>query len=369
MASSNRILIDYRPALFGRAGIARYVRELTRALAESAHGFDLRLFGAAWRRAPWPADALLPRWAPRLPGRLLPFLNALGLGADMLGGGAELFHYTDVVFPPVRRARRLITIHDLLFESAEPFHGSDFRRIVARRVARELARADHVIAVSAATGQDVVARHGIAASQVTVVPLGCDHVDRLLARAELPRGFASTPPFILFAGTLEPRKNVARLLTAFDRIASQVPHRLVIAGGSGWMMEALPRLVHACSSHQRIILLGHVADSELVALYREAQLFVYPSLAEGFGLPVAEALRLGVPVVTAAHTPMAAMFAAAVALADPRDVDSLAQAMLSLVQDRGRCTRLREAGLALTRNLTWSETARRTLAVYRALLE
>jgi glycosyltransferase involved in cell wall biosynthesis len=361
-----KVAIDYRPALFARTGVGRYVRELTRALSLIDIRADIRLFGAAWRRAlPGTAPAPFPLTAPRIPGRLLPGLALLGQGADTLCGGADVFHYTDVVFPVVAQARRLLTIHDLVFESEQPYHDAAFRRTISRRVRRALERADHVIAVSERTKQSLLARHRLAAEQVTVIPLGCDHLDHVSPAADRGR---ETAPYFLCVGTLEPRKNLMRVLRAFELVAAGgCPHRLVIAGGRGWMMHEFDDAIRASPQRARVELRGAVTDAELVALYRGAELLVYPSLQEGFGLPVAEALRLGVPVITSAETPMADLFHDATLVVSPVEIEEIAQAMRRCVLDPSLRARLVAAGSAATRELTWAHAALRTAAIYEEI--
>jgi glycosyltransferase involved in cell wall biosynthesis len=362
-----KVAIDYRPALFSHTGIARYVRELVRALASCGATADVHLFGAAWRRArtdlgPPP----FPLTAPRIPGRLLPWLARLGCGADTLCGGAQIFHYTDVVFPEVRRARRLLTVHDLLFESLDRYHDEAFRRSISRRVRRALERADHVIAVSERTRRELMERHGLEPDRVTVVPLGCDHLDQVTPA--LVRRGDEARPYFLCVGTLEPRKNLTRVLRAFEIAAARgLPHRLVIAGGRGWMMRGFDDALGASPQRARVELLGAVSDGELVALYRGAEVLVYPSLQEGFGLPVAEALRLGVPVITSTETPMADLFGDAALVVCPRDVEAIADAMQRCALDATLRARLVSAGVAATRSLTWEHTATRTVEIYEQL--
>ena len=201
------------------------------------------------------------------------------------------------------------------------------QRYLGEGVPRSVARATHVIAVSECTKADLVEAYGTPPEKISVIYAGVQphfepvhDAERLQAVRRRCR--LGQEPFILTVGTLQPRKNHLRLVQAFARLESG--HRLVISGGPGWDYEAVPAEVVRLGLEKRVVFPGFVADEDLPALYSAADLFVYPSLYEGFGLPVLEAMACGTPVVAADDSALPEVVGEAGLLADPLDVDALA---------------------------------------------
>jgi glycosyltransferase involved in cell wall biosynthesis len=175
-------------------------------------------------------------------------------------------------------------------------------------------------------------------------------------------------PYVLFVGTLEPRKNLVRLVRAYRRLAADgLPHALVLAGPFGWKGDQLRRELGAPGAG-RIVLTGKVSAVVLDALYREAAAFVYSSLYEGFGMPVLEAMGRGVPVVTSTASSLPEAAGDAAIMVDPRSVEDLAEAIARVLTDEAEARRLAAAGRARAAGFTWERTARETAVVYRKVL-
>jgi glycosyltransferase involved in cell wall biosynthesis len=228
--------------------------------------------------------------------------------------------------------------------------------------------ADAVIAVSRHTAEDLARRSRVSRSKVHVVPLAASlpeqngDPDETLARLKVPA------PFVLFVGTLEPRKNVVRLIRAYRRLVARgAPHTLVLAGPMGWRHQALMREL-ALEAPGEIVLTGETTPGDLDALYRAASVFVYPSLYEGFGLPVLEAMARGTPSVVSIASSLPEVAGEAAVPVDPRSVAGLAEAMERVINDRDLAARLSAAGRARAATFSWDETARRTLEVYKSVL-
>jgi glycosyltransferase involved in cell wall biosynthesis len=261
---------------------------------------------------------------------------------------ADLLHAPNVWLPLLRPCPGVVTIHDLAFEDPVPgdfgrVTGAKFR-LLAPRAARS---ADAVICVSRFTADDVVARYGVDPARVHVVPNG----------PALPLGDAPVPagePYLLAVGDLRPKKNLDRLVAAWAAGAGG-GRRLVLAG-AGRRDPSWPAGVEVT---------GYVDDATLDALLRGADLLVHPSLYEGFGLVVAEAMARGVPVACADATALPETAAGAAVLFDPRDVDALGAAIDEALARAGE---LHVRGLARARELTWERAARATAEVYRAVL-
>jgi glycosyltransferase involved in cell wall biosynthesis len=175
-----------------------------------------------------------------------------------------------------------------------------------------------------------------------------------------------TEPYILFVGTLEPRKNLARLVTAFERAvrASDLPHHLVLAGNRGWKNEALDQAIDASPCRERIHRVGYVSDADLPCWYAGAALVAYPSLEEGFGLPPLEAMACGAPVVTSNCSAIPEVVGEAALTVDPLDVEALASAMGRVLTEPALAEALRALGRIRAKQFSWEEVARRYRTVY-----
>src|SRR5262245_40254994 len=298
-----RVGIDYRPALVNREGIGRYVRELVRGMLELEFGGNLGLFGYTLAGSRFSRDELGLAGARaelvrlRWPSRALPWLPArTKKGVDDLVGGCQVYHHTQYARLAVRTALEVATIHDCLYlKDADYVDARSAERMGA--AARELAaRAKRILVPSEFVGAEVVLHFGGWPSQVTVTPLGCDHV----ARALPPGGFPpAKEPYVLTVARVDNRKNHVRMLAAFERLVQEgLPHRWVVAGPRGHGVEHFERALARSPAARRVEWRRDVSEAELPRLYAQADLFLFASLGEGFGLPPLEAMVAGTPVVT-----------------------------------------------------------------------
>jgi glycosyltransferase involved in cell wall biosynthesis len=347
-----RVGMDFRPAMAPTTGIGRYVRGLAGALAEA--GVDVRLYAVFLRgnrrekRGPPPGTKLVA-W--RFPARVM---NALGrhgiLPADRALGGCDLFHHTDYVLAEVTRGLpQVMTVHDLAFLKDPSFHLPAAARTLEAIVRRAAGRCAAFLVPSEATARDC--RELLGVERIFVTPLGVD--EDFFA---LPPG-APSRPYLLAVGTLEPRKNFARLIRAHAR--SGVDLDLLIAGRRGWLHGDV---LEAARGSPRVRLLGHVPEPELRALLMGATAFLYPSLLEGFGLPVLEAMAAGRPVLTSDREPMRGVAGAAAVLVDPEDEDAIADGIRRVVEAPPR------GGPERARAYTWRACAEATRRAYEAVL-
>jgi len=188
--------------------------------------------------------------------------------------------------------------------------------------------------------------------------------------AAVQASYALAPGYLLFVGTLQPRKNVARIVEAFGRLPAQISagRELVIAGKAGWRADDLVATLRSAAGAGRVRWLDYVDANDMHALYQGAAGFVFPSLYEGFGLPVLEAFASGIPVITSTTTSLPEVAGDAALLVEPTDVDAIAEAMASILEDSVLASRLRTAGLARARTFTWARCASKTVSVLRSLL-
>lgn len=353
--SAIRVGLDYRPALLLRSGIPRAVRELARALARRSD-VDTRLFGhclASPRETFVPDGARLHRT--RIPGRSLGMLAALGLDAARLCGNVDVFHWTDYVFPPVRRRPVVMTLHDCAFARSPDFHGPSTRDLLAR-TKRALAQAQRIVCPTRATGDDAVTLLGAAEDRVRVVPFGVDH-----GVPPGPRPPLGGEPYVLMLGTVEPRKNHLRALDAWRRLGVDRP-QLVVIGRPGWECAEIARALDDAAD-EGVVWRRQASEGELATWLAHATALFYPSLLEGFGFPPLEALRSGVPVCSGNDPALREVLGDAARFCDARDEASMADALAATLSD-GNDPSLRAARQAHAARYRWADAAAGYAQVY-----
>lgn len=342
-------------------GIGTYARGLLKGIAELDDGDrpEVELLASRPPGGPHRADPLaelgIPVRSSALPGVVL--TRAWDHGLLRAPFDPDVVHAISLSTLETRHAPLVVTVHDLLWRTLPDAYPSRGRRWHEAALRRALARADHLVVPSEAVALELVAE-GASTDAVTVIPMGSDHLpppDHTAAAARLARlGVAG--PILLSVGTLEPRKNQARLLRAYSEIRGLLPEgcSLVLVGPEGWGDRITPP--------QGVVLAGTVPAAELAALYSRALLLAYVPLVEGFGLPPVEAMALGAPVVA---SPMPSTEGAAFEV-EPGDVDSIAQGILRVAVEVELRADLIRRGKARTSGLTWSSIARRHLTVWRA---
>lgn len=350
---SLRIGLDVTPELFAATGVARYSRELGRALAEREDCEVVRFAVGRRTHAPSSPTRHLP-----LPLRIVHAAwRAGGLPrAEQLAGPVDVVHSLDLIAPPTRRPL-VLTIHDLAALARPELHDRRTVALQRRRIA-QLARAQAIVAVSRATA-DALAARGIARSRLHVAPLGLSPLP--------PPAPAPVPadPFVLTVGTLEPRKAHDQILRAFAA-AGTGGARLVFAGPTAGRADALRGLAGTLGIADRLSILGPVDDAVLAGLYAQACVLCTASLDEGFGLPVLEAMAAGLPVV-ASDLPVARELAGEAAVRfPPGDVTALSRALARVLADAGLRDALAARGRERARDYTWQATAEATMRAYAA---
>jgi len=342
-------------------GIATSTVELLRALVGRG---DLDLVGVAARHRDPPSDAFRPPVPVRqhsLPRRAL-YESWQWLRRPVVEratGPVDVVHDMGYVVPP-SRAPLVATVHDLLFLTY-PEHYTWHSRLVLLR-GLELARrhARLVICPSTAT-MEACRAAGIGSDRLRLVPWGVRVRPSDASESEdIRRRYGIERPYVLFCGTREPRKNLRRVLEAFERI-DRFELELVLAGPVGWKEDLTD---HIASLEGRVRPVGFVPPDDLGALYAGAQVVVYPSLAEGFGLPVLEAMAHGAPVVTSAGSATEEVAGRAALLVDPLDTDAIASAMERILGDRALAASLGAAARARAATFTWDRTADLVTSVY-----
>lgn len=354
MTSDLRVAVDCRLMFYRRAGIAHYTRRLIQALAaldaSSMHLsalLDRRDADVAWV----PSNVALVRTLTPAHHKL----EATTLPIELARLQIDVLHSPDFI-TCAGRFRKVITIHDLYFMEHPEAMGADGARYYGR-VGWSAAQADRIIAVSDFTRRDIARLLPPAADRTTVIHEAPD--DALSAESR-----SDNSAFILFVGTLEPRKNVSALLRALARLPEDLS--LVVAGADGWGEAEPGRLAAELGVRERVSLAGRVSDAELDALYRGARAFAMPSLSEGFGLPVLEAMARGTPVVCADAGALPEVAGDAALLHAPSDDAALAAHVLALWRDDALRAEYSRRGLARAAQFSWRAAAEQTARVYRA---
>jgi glycosyltransferase involved in cell wall biosynthesis len=369
-----RVGLDYRPALVNREGIGRTTRELVRAMIELGFGKSLGLFGytlgaARYGRAELGlegSDAELLRL--RFPSKALPWLLArLGKGVDDLVGGADVFHHTQYRRLPVRRAAEIATLYDCIYMHADAGYMEPESAARMTASARDLAaHARRVLVPSEYVGAEVVMKLGVWPARVSVVPLGCDHVARSLP----PSVEKAREPYVLTVSRVDPRKNHLRMLEAFELLVREgLPHRWVIAGPPGWNCAPFERALASSPARRRVEWRHFVPEQELPLLYARADLLLFASLNEGFGLPPLEAMAAGTAVVSSAVTSLPEVCGDAAWLVEPTDSERIFEAARRLLSEPELRREHEGRGLRQARRFTWRETAKHTLIAYQKAAE
>lgn len=376
-----RVGIDVTAAVTQGGGIGRYTRELIYALTAvdaqtDYHFFTAKPVAAAPVPAPIPQAEnvqlhqapLDERWLYRLWYRL-----RLPLPVQWFTGPLQLYHSPDFVLPPVGGPiPTLLTVHDLSFLHYPETFPQRLVTYLNRVVPWSIRRATHLLADSEATRADLVALWQVPPQKITVLYSGVHErfqpvhdAGRLTA---VRRQYGLPPaPLILAVGTVQPRKNYQMLIRAFRPLADHHPHHLAIAGGRGWLVEEMVAEVKRQGLDGRVHFTGFVADADLPALYSAAELFVFPSLYEGFGLPLLEAMACGVPVITSNASSLPEVAGEAACQLPPQSEAAWTEAMGHLLADEEARARWVAAGFEQVKRFSWPESARRLRQIYAQL--
>lgn len=355
-----RVLLDARPIPAHRLGVAQYVLRL---VALGAQRCELEVLAKAQDVGDLDAPAHVSRDLPR-PLRLAAETAWDGWRINRLR--PDVFHGVHYTLPPGLRVPATVTFHDATILTMPEVHERSKRLWFQRAIPAGIRRAERVICVSESARQGAIDHAGADPARTHAVPLAVDH-DRYHP-ADGPRPDSVSRicdgPYVLWVGALEPRKDVPTLVDAFERIAADVPHRLVLMGPDAWGAEAITDRIARSPVSDRIVRTGWVDEADKPAWYQHADAFAYPSLAEGFGLPVLEAMASGLPVAASRQSSLAEVLDGAGTLFDPRDQLDLSRALAALLADPEARARQRALGLERARHYSWERGARRLIQVF-----
>lgn len=373
-AQALRVTIDLTPSVQSHAGLGRYAGALARALQASEQtGEQLEAFyDDPLRRRPAPPLDQLPCCALAMNNKVWRARVSAAYvgnhGQDRLVGSPDVFVATDHLLPRLKHASSVFLLADVTYLTHPQMHSSMNRSYLRIMMPHFLRACDAVMTISRCSLKQAVERYPFIEEKVHIVYPGVDPafapvtdegaLREIRARLSLPERF------LLYVGTIEPRKNLGTLVDAFKH-ASLPGTALAIAGRKGWLSDALFAKVRELGMEQRIIFTGFVPDGNLPALYSAAEAFVFPSIYEGFGLPVLEAMACGTPVVCSDASSLPEVAGDAAILLPPRDVHAWAEAMLQITESRDLRAQMRERGLRRAQCFSWRISAERARELWR----
>jgi glycosyltransferase involved in cell wall biosynthesis len=374
-----RIGFDLRPFLREETGVGVYLKNLLFELARIDREDEFVLFSASWKDR-FPAVKIPPFERSRFldkkwPVRAVNFMwqNLGRPRLDALAGGRLDLTHSATPLPLPTKGRTIVTVCDLFFMEDPDQADREARRVFLRKTAAALRRADGVLTISEFSRRGILERFALPAEKVRATPLGLSPVFRAPADAArvagLRRELDLTGPFLLFVGATEPRKNLPRLLEAIGLLRDRgrvVP--LVIAGRPGGDQARVLDAIRRGKLESIVRLAGYRPDEDVRALYDAATALVFPSLAEGFGLPLLEAMACGLPAAVSGVSALPEIGGEAALYFDPTDAAGLAAAIVRLLDDENLRRDLGEKGRRRARGFNWAKTAGETLAFYRSVV-
>lgn len=378
----NAIAIDYTPAVRQQAGIGRIVHGQIHALVAARPELDFRLLVVGRLTPQQAASAPLPPHSTPLSERnmvrLWHRLDAPWPTVETFTGGPlEIYHATDFALAPSRARRKVLTIHDLAFLFYPDASLPSLHRYLNVVVPRSVNRADHIIADSHNTARDLQEHWSVPADRISVVQGAVDHerftpvTESARLQALRDRYGIRDRPYIFALSSLQPRKNFARLIEAFDlaRRSAAIDHLLVISGGKGWLYDDIFAKVRSLDLSDHVLFTGFVPEDDLPAFFSAADFFAYPSLYEGFGLPIIESLACGTPVLAANNSCLPEAGGPGALYVRAEDVQDLAQGIVRLCQDAGLRQTLQQAGHVHAARFTWQRSAEQLWRAYQIALD
>jgi glycosyltransferase involved in cell wall biosynthesis len=361
------------------SGIGYYVYNLIEALyqLQSSENFQLNLFYQPsvknWLRGNLSASEQLQNYPhthclpipTTLSNLLTKFPNPALAYFEKYLQYPDIIHGTDHIVYPCQKSFKVMTIHDLTFIKY-PEYVPLIVKTYTERIKRCLKWTDLIITMAETTKEDIVHYLQVNPHKIWVIPLA----SRYSIQENLKTAPTDEQPYILFVGTFEPRKNIKTLVLAFDYLKKKfdLPHRLVLIGKKGWGYESILKCIENSAYNKDIYHLNYLADELVAQFYQHAEVFVYPSFYEGFGLPVLEAMNLGTPVITSNVSSLPEVVDSAAITINPQDFIELAEAIFKVLSNDDLRKQLILDGRTRAQRFSWEKTAQQTLEAYYSLL-
>jgi glycosyltransferase involved in cell wall biosynthesis len=371
------IAIDISYVQRRRAGYGRFTLEILKALLSEKtidhyilHGWSYSLDLAALREFAINKQVRLN--AARIPGPLKRFYwNSLRFPSiDFFTGPCDVFHSVEPLLPPAGKCKTIATVHDLSYKKFPNLFNQGVI-VWDRHIRRSLKVADAIVTPSQNTKADVVEMFGLDSEKIHVVhpPVSSIFTPGRGMAEPILRKYGITQPYVLFAGTLEPRKNIPFLIKSFERFCDKIHEnvQLVLVGKRGWLYEGILKAIRESPRAIDIKYLDYLPEADLAAIYSSALFFVYPSLYEGYGFPVLEAMSSGVPVITSRNSSMLELAEGAALLIDPTNVEEMVDCMEKLYSDAEMRREFSMKGIERVKGFSAASAARSVFKIYDLL--
>lgn len=359
-----QVALELQPCCGKRSGIGTYTYELARRL-HNRNGLEyvgnVFNFLGHNNNAPSLAGIEMPvRTQKSMPyGVYRRVWHKIPLTYSMMFPKAELSIFFNYIVPPRISGKVITTIHDLTYlHYPETMDKKNLKRI-QQDIRSSIERSDHILVVSEFTKQEVVKRLDVPEKNISVVYNAPSISDETMPFQDIRKKFGIENPYLLYVGTIEPRKNIIRLIQAYECLKQEagISHQLVLAGGMGWNTEEILKTVNKSPYKEDIVLTGYISGVEKNTLYQNAALFLFPSLYEGFGIPPLEAMHFGCPVVCANVASLPEVVGDAAELVDPLDDVKIANGIWTVLSDQEYKKQLIERGYEREKKFTWEQSA------------
>jgi len=368
-----KVALELQPCCGKRSGIGTYTYELARRL-KNQDGLEFcgNLFNFAGRNDN--SDSLAGIDMPIRESRFFPYgvyrrvWNRVPIPYNALFPEADLSLFFNYIVPPRISGRVITTVCDMTWlRFPETMEKRNYRRL-KNGMAYSIERSDHILTISQFSKREIVNLLGVSEENVSVVPCAPSLSEQAADFSVCAEKFHITKPYLLYVGTIEPRKNLIRLLKAYSLLKREqgIVHQLVLGGGRGWESEEIYRTAEGLDG---VILTGYLSSEEKNSLYQNAAAFVSPSLYEGFGIPPLEAMELGCPVVCSNAASLPEVVGEAARLVDPLDEADIARGIWDVLSDSGYASRLVERGYEQAKKFTWETSAKKLTKICREVLE
>lgn len=373
-----KIGVDAQTLIKRSAGVTCYTQGLLRELLkkDEKNHYDLMFFGRSPEHMLGEGENFTYKFQRVFPYRFFRYATYAGLGAPLLPlelffGSHDIYFFPDFVEYPHWTGKSVVMIHDLSFLRVPQYVTKPNEIFLRRFVSVSARKADHLIANSEYTKQDIVNTYKVPEGKVTVAypgvdgrqfkPAGKSKIEKVKKKYGLKK------PFVLYLGTLEPRKNIVSILKAYAGLKKRGELNLVLAGKKGWMYDEIFRQVRDLRIEKDVVFTGFFPDEDKSALLSAAEVFVYPSFFEGFGMPVVEAQACGTPVITSSVTSLPEAGGKGALYVEPNLPDQLKLALEKLLSSPKLAEDLKKKGLANARKFRWEESAQKVLQVFNRL--
>lgn len=371
-----QVALELQPCVGNRSGIGSYTYEIAKRVFNTD---EVSFYGNLFRfrkkedgkagleniNIPVRQCGVLPYSVYRRIWHILP------VGYNAFFPKADVNVFFDYIVPPRVSGHVLSVIHDLTYLRFPQTMSKRNRRRIQQDIRYSMERSDKIITISEFSKREIIDLLHIAPDKIEIVSpapsisMLSEDFQAVSLRYHIQK------PFLLYVGTIEPRKNLTKLIQAFEQLKREknIPHQLVLAGGIGWGSEAIQRKIQESPYKKDICVTGYVTNAEKNALYQAADLFVFPSLYEGFGIPPLEAMTFGCPVVSSDAASLPEVVGDAAELVNPEKVDSIAVGILHMLTDETYCAELVQKGYAQTKKFNWDDSAKKLMQICREIVE